>query len=507
MLRSSQMVTLLGIAVQFVGFLRTVMIAAALGVSLQVDGYNLGLVAPTFIATVIGGWLQVGFVGRYAGLVANGETELAAAYRSRMLLLVVGCAAVFSLLCLLLSYRIMDLLPTSQQALAQLAAHVLVVASWTLLPIIVADFIGLILNSHGHFFWAAFAPLLNAFVSVLSLWLWPQIDLDALVWTLLLGATAQLAFIVWALLRMKLSYTFGDALAGNEIIVTLLLALPILPATMLSNAALGIVQFRAVELGEGAVSVFGYASRLHFALSQILVMGLGTVLLPHFASLWARNDKKEIVRLIRRLVRAGFLIIAILTVGIALMGKDVVALLFGRGKFSSQQAWEVANVWVVLSLGLFPFALGTFIAKLFQAMRHAGAILFSSILSFAVVLFVTHVGARTHSIEVLVGALTASAFIVTGFWLFWLSRHFPAKPAFADLLIAPLSAAPILTAMVLAELVTEYYVQTAPALVGLFLRGVVFLSAGAAVMFALGLYRWFLAEQPADPKWLKRRYA
>lgn len=501
MLRSSQMVTLLGVAVQLIGFLRTVMIAAALGVSLQVDGYNLGLVAPTFLATVIGGWLQVGFVGRYAGLVTNGEDELAAAYRSKMLLLVCLCAAFFSLVCFLLPDRIMGLfIPASQEAMAGLAADALTVAGWMLLPIIVADFIGLILNSHGYFFSAAFAPLLNALISVLGLWLWPQIDLQALIWTLLLGAMAQLAFIVWALFRLRLRYAFASRLADSEVAGTLMLALPILPAIMLANSALAIIQFRANELGEGAVSVFGYASRLHFALSQILVMGLGTVLLPHFASLWARNDKEAIIRLIRRLVRVGFLVIAVLTAGVVLMGEDAVALLFGRGQFGAREAAAVSDVWIVLSLGLFPFALGTFIAKLFQAMRHAGAILLSGIISFAVVLLVTHLGAAAGSIEIVGGAIAASAFVVTGFWLFWLTFHFPARPVFGDLLCALLLGAPILAAMVLVEIAVHHYVQELPAFVSLILRGTAFLASGAVAMFVFGLHRWFLAVQPSESK-------
>jgi putative peptidoglycan lipid II flippase len=45
---------LLGVAVQIAAFLRTAIIAATLGTSLDVDAYNLGLIAPSFVSTVIG---------------------------------------------------------------------------------------------------------------------------------------------------------------------------------------------------------------------------------------------------------------------------------------------------------------------------------------------------------------------------------------------------------------------------------------------------------------------
>ena len=58
MLRSTRVVVLLGVAVQIVAFLRTAIIAATLGTSPDVDAYNLGLIAPGFISTVVGAWLQ-----------------------------------------------------------------------------------------------------------------------------------------------------------------------------------------------------------------------------------------------------------------------------------------------------------------------------------------------------------------------------------------------------------------------------------------------------------------
>ena len=109
MLRSTRMVILLGLAVQIAAFLRTAIIAAALGTSPDVDAYNLGLIAPSFLSTVIGSWLQLSFIGRYTSLVVTGQSELAAAYRSRMLALILGCALILAGLCFALPEQIMEI--------------------------------------------------------------------------------------------------------------------------------------------------------------------------------------------------------------------------------------------------------------------------------------------------------------------------------------------------------------------------------------------------------------
>lgn len=501
MLSSTRTVTVLGFLVQLTGMLRTILIANALGVSLDFDSYNLALVAPTFLGTVLSSWLQVGFTGRYTGLITNAEHDLAGSYLTRMLLVVAGISGAFSIVFAAFPQQIMVfLLPSSQGEMAGLAAHALSLSGWILLLTMTADFLGLVLNCHGRFFAAAFAPVLNAALSVAALWFWPSINLDALVWTLLSGGVAQLLYIALMVGRLNLRYVFGGAEAGKEVIRTLLLAVPILPAIMLANSAASIIQLRAAEFGEGAVSMFGYAARLHSALSQVLVMGLGTVLLPHFAALWARNDKAEIVLVLRRLVRAGGVVTAVLAAGVWAMGPDTVMLLFGRGAFGVQQASGVGHLWFTLSLALFPFALGTFIAKLFQAMRHATAILASGVISFATVFATTHVGLDAGSIGYVAGAMVTSSSAVMVFWLFWLDRHFGARDLLFDLLKAPVLTVPVVLPMLFAEGYIAESMQDIPLLVSLLIRGTVFLAVGAAVLYFFGLYRWFFTGNLPKPE-------
>ena len=266
-------------------------------------------------------------------------------------------------------------MPAGQTAMIASAAAALRLSGLILIPILLGDFLALILNSHGRFFAAAFAPLVNALVSVVGLWFWHSLNLQALVWTLLLGSLAQCVVVVFALSRMHLNFPLWTAAARGEVWTTLTLAIPLLPATMLANASTAIVQFRAAELGEGAVAIYGYASRLHGALAQVLVIGLSTVLLPHFAALWSRGEKAEIVILFRRLARATVLLAAYLGVGIYLMGGTATKILFERGAFDAQHSAQAAWLWALLSLSLFPFAFGTYIAKFCQSLRGAGSIL------------------------------------------------------------------------------------------------------------------------------------
>ena len=102
-------------------------------------------------------------------------------------------------------------------------------------------------------------------VSIVGLWFWHSVNLQALVWTLLLGSFAQCLVVVYALANAS-ALSVCDRRGKGKVLTTLALAIPLLPAMMLANASTAIVQFRAAELGEGAVAIYGYASRVHAAL-------------------------------------------------------------------------------------------------------------------------------------------------------------------------------------------------------------------------------------------------
>lgn len=505
MLRSTRTVLLLGFAVQIAAFLRTAIIAATLGTSPDVDAYNLGLIAPSFISTVIGSWLQIGFIGRYTSLVTTAEAGLAAAYRSRMLFLMLACALLLASLCFLLPERIMALfVPNGQASMIASAAAALRLSGLILVPIILSDFVALILNSHGRFFAAALAPLVNASVSVLGLWLWSSLDLSALVWTLLLGSLAQCVVVLAALLRVQLNFPIETSLAKAEVRTTLMLALPLLPAMMLGNSAAAIIQFRAAALGEGMVAIYGYASRLHGALMQVLVIGLSTVLLPHFAALWSRNEKTEITILFRRLARCTIPIVGYLTLGIYLMGETATRILFQRGAFDAQHTHQVSWLWVLLSLSLFPHAFGTFIAKFCQALRGAGSILVSGMISFAATWLVTWFGASVASLGIVTLSVAASAVATCCFWFFWLDRRVQISPILRDIGTASIRTGLILVPAIAVERCSSLYTQDLSGTFDLFVRGSFYSLTALLFLVVTRSHRWFLARRPGEaPNWVR----
>jgi peptidoglycan biosynthesis protein MviN/MurJ (putative lipid II flippase) len=301
-----------------------------------------------------------------------------------------------------------------------------------------------------------------------------------------------------ALLSMRLSFPLQTSLAKKEVRTTLMLALPLVPAMMLGNSAAAIVQFRAAELGEGAVAIYGYASRLHGALAQVLVIGLSTVLLPHFAALWSRGETEEISILFRRLARSTIFVVGYLAVGIYLMGGSAVKILLERGAFDAEHTLQVSWLWALLSLSLFPLAFGTFIAKFCQALRGAGSILLSGILSFAVTWLVTWFGASVGSLSVIISSTTASVLLVTCFWLAWLGRRIEIVPILNDIGIGILRIGLILLPAIAIARWSEIHTRDLTDALSLLIRGSVYTLTMLSLLIATRSHRWFLAIRPGE---------
>lgn len=496
MLRSARTVLLFGITVQFAAFLRTAIIAATLGSSRDVDAYNLCLVVPSFISAVVGSWLQLSFVGKYAALTTAAELTDAIIYRTRLLTIVLSGSLALAAVCFYLSAPLLSLfLSADNPETFALAAAALKLSGFVLIPTIVGDFLALVLNSHGRFLASSLAPLINALVSSIGLLLLPEPNVTGLIATLLIGSLSQCCIVLVALLMLPgPAFIWGTPPPG-EVRKTLVLALPLLAATMFSNAVAALVQFHAASLGEGSVSLYGYASRLHGAIVQVLVIGFSTVLLPHFAILWSSNKRQEILVLFRRLARSTILVSTYAALGILVLGATATRALFQRGAFDEAHTQQVSWFWFLLSLSLFPAAFGTFIAKFCQAVRGALSILLSSTIAFISAWFIARLGASMGSLDIVILSISISQALVVLFWLAWLAGRIPVLPLFEDIGFSLLRTGLICAPAAGFAYCLGPYTRDWPVFADLLFRGAIYTAVAGLALVMSRSYRWYFKDQ------------
>jgi putative peptidoglycan lipid II flippase len=368
MLRSSLYVSAFSLLVQFIGFVKLLLIANYFGVSPQLDGYYLALVIPGLFLGFIGGALQTGFMPVYGKLLTDSEFRKAAEFRSSILWLSVIALIILCLVLTFLAETLMHLLvPEASNTIEEFAIYSFRILVFSLLLNALADYLALVLNAHHRFYSAAAAPLVNVIISTAILYIWPKWQLDNLIWGLIAGLFAQVLIIAIVLLKNNIHFEFKIAYDSPELQKAWKLMVPILVGVALANANISIDQIMAALAGDGGVSTLGYASRFHNVVTQAGVMGVSIVLLPTLISLVGLNKTDELFELLTKILKWALLLSILVLSSIFLFGEGFLGYFMVRGEFTSSDVSRVYGVWFWYSLGLFPMSAGIFYSKLFIA--------------------------------------------------------------------------------------------------------------------------------------------
>ncbi len=495
---SARTVIVVGFLGQIFAFARTAAMAYLFGASADVDAYNLALSLPIFLSALVAGWLQASFVGTYIDIGQNQSAQAARVYRSLTVLVTLGLLAAFTAVLLAVRQPITSILVPERLAQTHaLTSQALGLAPWILVPAAMCDFLALVLSCHKKFLAAAVAPIVNAAVSTAALLTWPTGGLDALLYSLILGWLVQVAILLASVLRNGLGFSFPAAIRMAEVKALVSLMLPILPATFFSNATNLVMQSAFVRMGEGFVSVYGYAQRLNNALVQVLVIGLSTVLLPHLASMLARSEHKAIGILFDRIIKSVLAIWLLAVVLIVLFGGDTILMLFGRGKFQQEEADLVNRIWIMLAFSAAPFAISTFFAKLFQALRQPGKLGISAFISFCLTAAICQGGIFAGNYLIVAGALGAAQVFVLVYFVFELRRQLALSLPIGRYASFVLFAAALGVVPVAVELALRHFGLAPPSTFSVLVRGTLFVVVFAAIAWQFGLLQRIQVEADA----------
>jgi len=342
--------------------------AHVFGVSSELDGYNLALIAPTLISGVLAGFLQTGLFPVRSKIHQENVPAKVESFDRTVWWIYAALGTSLALVLFALSGWLGKLVVPEQQTATLMAFMMVMPIAACLVAVgMVTDCTGYILAMRGSFLTAAGAPIANGIFGGLVLALWSDQGLSSLIWGTVGGAILQLLICVYGLkltsVRLLGPMSWRDHHAFKEIGT---LGAWVLPGVVFSNLAVSLPPVWAAGFGEGAVSAFGYASRLHSSAVQLLVMASSTLILARFSELVARGNTDEVNKLLRKAASVSLALGFIAVLCVAGTGEYALRLLFS-GKFDGAAAEQVASLWTLLSFGLGFGLLGNVFAKLWQA--------------------------------------------------------------------------------------------------------------------------------------------
>lgn len=409
---------------QVAGFIKLWLTARLFGVGPELDGYFLALVAPTFFSGTLSSMLQSALFPVRARLAAGQDGVVVERFERGVLggLFVLGLA--IAVVILLVGPSLLAKGSSSVAPSVLDAARFVYPFAALLVPVnAVGDGLGYLLAMRGRYPVAAAAPIANALLGAGLLVAWPDGGLLNLALGTVAGLVLQVTICAWALSRTGFRLFFASTSLtglGQEWQEMMRLSAWIFPGVVFSNLSATLPTVLIASYGEGAVSAFGYAWRLHQYAIQLVVMASSPILLARFAQLVASGDEAALRALLRKAVWSSFVIGLVSLIFVSWIGEALLRLVFS-GRFDADSAAQVGGQWLWLTLALGPAVLGNVFAKVWQARRLARLLSVLSGLGLASFLALYAALAPSLTVYSVAAAVGIASFIVpaTGWRFAW----------------------------------------------------------------------------------------
>ena len=373
------------------GFIRDILIAKYLGSTVTADAFFVAVRLPNFFRRVLAeGAYSAALIPVFSGVVIDSKDDQEAAdfVENTMSLLLFVTVSLTIIFYFGMPYIIQILAPgfSDNKEAFDLAVHFgKIIFPYLIFISLVAHFTS-IMNVHGKFAAGSLAPSILNISFILSLFiLTPQLPSagHALSYGVLIGGLFQFILMYRAVLnfyrpriklpainaRMKKFFVlFLPGIVGSGVI-----QLNIIVGTIIASL-----------LPIGAISHIYYADRLNQLPLAIFGIAMGIVLLPSLSNAIKKNNQDEIQTTQNRSLEFCLFISIPSAIGLYILSKPIIHILFERGAFLSEDTFYTSNVLSMFALGLPAYILIKVLVTCFFAREDTKTPLYVSIVSVAV---------------------------------------------------------------------------------------------------------------------------
>ena len=371
--KAATLVMALFVVSRALGLVRQMVIGALFGTSGNLDAYLAAArISETVYLVIAGGALGSAFIPTFADHLAKeddaGAWRLASAVANLALIVltaVAGALAVFAPA--LVRTAIAPGFDPPQQALTVSLLRLMLIS-----PVIfgVSGIVMGALNAYQHFLLPALAPsVYNLSIIGGAVLLGPRLGVRGMAVGVVVGAALHLLVQVPGLLHRGARYVPTLDLDNPGVREVGRLVAPRILGTAITQLNFVINNSLASGLGEGAVSAINFAWLLVMLPQGVFAQAVGTAAFPTFAEQVARGERDEMRSTLAATLRVVFSLSLPATVGLLVLGRPLVGLLFERGAFEATSTDAVAWALGFYALGLIGHAGLEIIARAFYALH------------------------------------------------------------------------------------------------------------------------------------------
>lgn len=222
-----------------------------------------------------------------------------------------------------------------------------------------------ILQSLGEFnIPALLSAASNAVVILYYIFFVDRFGVTGLAAAFLIGWAAQVLIQLPPLRRF--GYRYRVSLRHEGLRKILLLAGPVLVSTWVQPLNLTVATKFASHI-DGGASALEYANTLYTIVAGVFVLSIANVIFPELSRYAAREDAAALGESVSGTLRAMLFLLAPMAVGLAVLAKPVVRLLYEWGEWGPESTALTAGALTFLSLGMLGYGVQIILSRAFYA--------------------------------------------------------------------------------------------------------------------------------------------
>jgi putative peptidoglycan lipid II flippase len=361
------------VASKAIGVVREPLIARTFGAGEQLDAYYAAFNIPDLLFTLIaGGALASVFIPVFTDALARRGQSEAWRVASAVINLVVLSTLALAALAALLAPQIVSccLAPGFASAQQALTADLMRIVLISTVVFALAGVLMGILNAQQHFLSPAFAPALyNLGIIGGAVFLTPRFGIYGLAYGVVIGSLLHLASHFPALVRNGIRYQpilmLRDPMIAQvaRLMGPRMLALFVIKINALVGTNL------ASQLSEGSVSALNLAFNVMQLPETIIATAIATAVFPTFAAHAAQGQDEQLRATMTMSLRSIFMLSVPALLGLLLLGRPVVQILYQGGRFTTESTNAVVWALQFYALGLFGHSFLEIAARVFYARK------------------------------------------------------------------------------------------------------------------------------------------
>lgn len=400
--KSATMIALFTLISKGMGFLREIIIAYKYGSGMKTDTYFAAMTATVLIMGTIGAALNTTLIPIFSEIRAKGGKRAQKRYLNNIINIVFLITVVIAIFGYIFSPLIIKVLAKGFQGeqfdlavkLNRIGMPIVILLGFTY---VLSGY----LQSNEIFGPHAIMGIPYNLVFLIGLLFFVSSEkIQTLMVISVLATLTQVLIQIPAVINTKYKYKPRINLKDPYLRKALIIVMPVLIGSAVSQINVIIDKTLASELVSGSMSALVYASRINEMIITVFVAAIATVIFPMLSKAFSNGDIKEIRAIFKKGVNIILLITVPATVGIMLLGKDLVRIFFQRSAFTAEDTIMTSGALFYYSIGLIASALRLMLNKMFYSfqdtktpMINGGiAVIVNVILNLFFIRFMGHTG-------------------------------------------------------------------------------------------------------------------